>query len=223
MIYIKLCIQKNIPNVFGVSCFFGGRPPKIPTFSGSAPERLERGPQYSARRRNFQKSQRTFVVLRLGYNPSTFRYVSRQNPRCPTQKTKKSAVLAHFGTVFNQMGGAPRFSRWASVMSAYPPVQTQNWKHTWEFLKILPTGWDTGVFLRAFWTKIREKRSNSRGRFGNGGGFASQKVLAPLLDSNFNLDYDFATIHDPIQSDDWVMDFCGMPKSRWAPKITIIP
>ena len=47
----------------------GGRPPKIPTFSGFDPERLERGPQYSARRRNFQKSLRTVAVLRWGYNP----------------------------------------------------------------------------------------------------------------------------------------------------------
>ena len=67
----------------------GRRSPKIPTFSGSAPERLKRGPQYSARWRNFQKSQPTFVVLRIDYNPSTFRHVSRQNPRCLTQKTKK--------------------------------------------------------------------------------------------------------------------------------------
>ena len=39
---------------------------KIPTFSGSGSERLERGPQYAARRRNFQKSLITFVVLRIG-------------------------------------------------------------------------------------------------------------------------------------------------------------
>merc|ERR1711966_210163 len=94
--------------ILGEVLFLGGRPLKIPTFSGSDPERLERGPLYSARRRNFQKSPRTFVVLRTGYNPSTFRHVSRQNPRCPTQKNKKSAVLARFGTVFSQMVGAPR-------------------------------------------------------------------------------------------------------------------
>merc|ERR1711966_534173 len=107
MIYIKFYIKKHLKKIWGV-LFLGGRPPKIPTFSGAAPERLERGPQDSARWRNFQKSQRTFVVLRIGYNPSTFRHVSRQNPRCPTQKTKKNAVLARFGTVFSQMVGAPR-------------------------------------------------------------------------------------------------------------------
>ena len=31
---------------------------------------------------------------------------------------------------------------------------------------------------------------------------ALQKTLAPLPDLEFNLDYDFAIRHDPIQSDD---------------------
>ena len=50
--------------------FLGVAPPQIPTFSGSDSKRLERGPQHSARRRNFQRSPRTFVVLRLSHNPS---------------------------------------------------------------------------------------------------------------------------------------------------------
>ena len=133
-------------NFFGGVLFLGDRPPKIPTFSGSGPERLERGPQYSARRRNFQKSLRTFVVLRIGYNPRERNHASFQYPRCPNQKTKKSAVVAQLGTVFNQMGGAPRFLRWDVISSAYPPVHTQNWKRTWAFLKILPTGWEIGAF-----------------------------------------------------------------------------
>ena len=29
-----------------------------------------------------------------------------------------------------------------------------------------------------------------------------KKIVAPLLDAEFNLDYDFAIKHDPIQSDD---------------------
>ena len=131
MICIEFCIQKRILKFFGGSYFLGERLLNIPTFSRSDPKRLERGPQYSDRRRNFQKSQRTFVVLRWGYNPSTFRHVSRQNPRCPTQKTEKSAVFARFGTVFSQMVGAPRFSTWDVTKLAYPPVQTQNWKCTW--------------------------------------------------------------------------------------------
>ena len=39
-------------------------------------------------------------------------------------------------------------------------------------------------------------------------------LLAPLVDSEFNVDYDFAVKHDSIQSDNRVMDFCVMPKSR---------
>ena len=31
---------------------------------------------------------------------------------------------------------------------------------------------------------------------------APQKILAPFLDSKFDVDYDFAIKHDPIQSDD---------------------
>ena len=55
MIYIEFCIQKSILKLFGDVFFLGGRPSKIPTFSESDPEHLERGPQYSARRRNFQE------------------------------------------------------------------------------------------------------------------------------------------------------------------------
>ena len=39
-----------------------------------------------------------------------------------------------------------------------------------------------------------------------------QIFLAPLVDSKFNVEFDFAIKHDPIQSDDCVMDFCGMAK-----------
>ena len=89
---------------FGGVLFFGGRPPKIPTFRGCAPERLERGPQSSAHRRNFQKTQCSFVVLRCGYNPSMFHHVSSQHPRCPTQKNKKSAVFCPFRHRFQPNG-----------------------------------------------------------------------------------------------------------------------
>ena len=52
-----------------------------------------------------------------------------------------------------------------------------------------------------------------------------QKNLGPLVDSSFDVDYDFAIAikHDSIQSDDWVMDFHAMPESFWAPKISIMP
>ena len=37
--------------------------------------------------------------------------------------------------------------------------------------------------------------------------------LASLADLEIDADYDFAIKRDSIQSDDLVMDFCGMPKS----------
>ena len=37
--------------------------------------------------------------------------------------------------------------------------------------------------------------------------FAPEFFVAPLLDSKFNVDCDFAINHDSIQSDDWVIDF----------------
>ena len=40
------------------------------------------------------------------------------------------------------------------------------------------------------------------------------KNVVPLPDSKYNVYCDFATKHVPIQSDDQVMDICGMPKSR---------
>ena len=44
---------------------------------------------------------------------------------------------------------------------------------------------------------------------------APSKTLAHLrvVDSEFDVYYDFAIKHDPIQSDDWVMDFGTMPES----------
>ena len=95
--------SKKHPKFFEGVLVLEGNPPEIPIFSGFDPERLERGPQYSARRRNFQKIPRTFVVLRWGYNPSQRNDASLQYPRCPKQKqkTKKvpfSAILAAFST-----------------------------------------------------------------------------------------------------------------------------
>ena len=47
--------------------------------------------------------------------------------------------------------------------------------------------------------------------------------LLSLVDLEFDVDYDLAIKHDSVQSDDWVMDFGFMPKSRRAPKIMVIP
>jgi len=107
---------------------------------------------------------------------------------------------------------------------AYPPVHTQNWKCTLVFLKMLPTGWYIGTFLRTFRGTIRKIGLLLGGYLGiRRGNIAPQTFLAPLVNSEFNVDYDFAIKHDQIQSDDWVMDFCVIPRSRWAPKFIIIP
>ena len=85
-----------------------------------------------------------------------------------------------------------------------------------------------GRFISPFEvTSETTQRSIFRGRNWKIGGqsFAQQFFVAPLLESKFNVGHDFAIKHDPIQSesDDWVIDFCAMPKSCWAPKISIIP
>ena len=86
--------SKNHLKIFGGVLLLGDRPPKIPTFSGSGPKRLERGPQYSACRRNFKKSSLSTVIMCLGYNLSQRNCTSFQYLRCPNHKTKKVPFLA---------------------------------------------------------------------------------------------------------------------------------
>ena len=94
MIYIEFCIRTSILKNLGVSYFWGASPPKSRLLAGlTDPERLERGPQHSARRRNFKKTLRTIVVLRWGYTPREKKCSSSQYPRCPDQKTKKVPFL----------------------------------------------------------------------------------------------------------------------------------
>ena len=121
MIYIEFCIRKSILNLGGGALFLGVRPPKTLIFSGSDSERLERGPQCSARRRNFQKPLRTIVVLRWGYIPTGRNDTSSQYPRCPMQKTKKSAVFAQLGVGDDLRGrGTAVFGRRCHFTSGSP-------------------------------------------------------------------------------------------------------
>lgn len=157
------------------------------------------------------------------YNPSTWHHVSFQYPRCPVQKKRKNSCFAHFSAVFSHLAEASQVSRWDVILPSHPPAQTQNCEKKLAFLKIPPTGWDMGAFLRAFREKINKKCQC----LGGGLKFREQnlapwKFSAPLLDSNFNVDYDVVIKHGPIQSNDRVMNICAMSKSRWAPKITII-
>ena len=120
MIYIEFCIQKSISTFLGVSYFWVSCPPKSQLLAGSTPNAWKEGHSTRPVGRIFKKSHlRLYIVLRLGYNPSRRNYASFQYPRCPNQKTKKSAVFAHFGTVFNQMVEASRFSRWDVIPSTF--------------------------------------------------------------------------------------------------------
>ena len=99
----------------------GGRPFKFLTFSCSDPKSLERGPQCSARRRNFQKLLHTIVVLRIGYIPTGRNYTSSQYSQCPMQKTKKMAIFGQLGVVFeSQWRGIAVFGRRSNFTSGSP-------------------------------------------------------------------------------------------------------
>ena len=80
-----------------------------------------------------------------------------------------------------------------------------------------------GSYLIAKSQSTFNSESNEGAKFFLGAIFAPKNLVASPLDSEFNVDYDFAIKYDPIQSDDWDIDFGVMPKSRWAPKIMIIP
>ena len=87
---------------------------------------------------------------------------------------------------------------------------------------------ETWVHLCRLWRKIRKKRSAFRGRIWKLGGKILPlpklgPVLLPILDSEFNVEYDFSIRHDPTQSDVQIMDICVMLKSHCAPTITIKP
>ena len=99
MIYIEFCIRQSILNFLGVSYFFGGRPPKIPTFSGSEPKRLERGPQCSSRRRNFQKLLHTIVVLRIGYIFHSEKLHLLPISTVPHAKNQKTAIIVQLWVI----------------------------------------------------------------------------------------------------------------------------
>ena len=102
---------------------FGQFPPNCPR---------ER-PQYAARRRNFQKSLRTIVVLRLGQGIIRLHHVFEPKPRCPVIFRKKACRVGqkrHFLdvlwwgiTVFAQKRSfAPAFSLSDAELQQYVKV-----------------------------------------------------------------------------------------------------
>ena len=131
----------------------------------------------------FQKNLRTIVVLRRGYNPSTFYPVSRQcstkwlvirgyiNVRCGeiSQSSSRIAELKKGVSFFEKLAYSLRYR---GVSAGF---LSHNRKHC--------------SFFRGQIWKL-------------GGKYCPPQKLAPLVDSEFNVDYDFAIKHDLIQSDE---------------------
>ena len=127
MIYIEFCVRK----IKFLECLiFRGWSPKISTFSGSDSKRLERGPQCSAHRRNFQKPSRTFIDLRIGYNPTERTDTSSQYRRCDVQKNKKTAVFAKLRVFLGLSSRASRFLGGGVISLQDPTAHTQNSNNT---------------------------------------------------------------------------------------------
>ena len=89
MIYSEFCIQKSILIFLGASYFWVAGPPKSRLVAGPTP--------YSARRRNFQKSLRTIVVLRIGYNPREKSAAHPNTRGAPTKKQKNGHFCSTWG------------------------------------------------------------------------------------------------------------------------------
>ena len=152
MIYIEFFVRMIVLNFWGYLFWVTG-PPKSRILAGSAPNAEVLGPSEEFSKRF------TYICSSasgLQSQPKKWRFI--QISAVPHPKYQKRAGFASFSTIFNQMVGAPRFSRWAVISSAYPSVQMQTWTRTWGVLKILLTGWDIGAFLRAFQGKISKNR-----------------------------------------------------------------
>ena len=128
-------------------------------------------------------------------------------PAVPCAKKTQKQLFCPFQRRFRSFGwGIAGIQMRRDVTPPSSSPDAELWKKV-GFFENPPTGWDTG----AGGLKFREQN------------LAPWKFSAPLLDSNFNVDYDVVIKHGPIQSNDRVMNICAMSKSRWAPKITIIP
>ena len=107
-------------------------------------------PSFAARRKNFENSPRTIVVLRWVLGMYRQNYAFGQKPRCPAIIGEKSAVFAQFGPFFTKNCGALRFLPKNVVLPIHPLDPTQNYNRTWGILKIPPLGRDLGPFPRTF-------------------------------------------------------------------------
>ena len=146
-IYIKFWVWKRHQKFWGAKfCpfFLGSRPLILASLSPEAPSK---GPQISARRTFFQKSQLTIVVLRWMISSPGRNVLSSQKRRCPTKKNAKSAVFAQLGTFFSKIGGASPFLGWEDISLQIPHRSTQNYNRKWAFWKKRPSGRDLGAFL----------------------------------------------------------------------------
>ena len=126
---------------------------------------------------------------------------------------------------------SPKWSRttgWDVVPHRYPPVSAQKANNMYlRFFKFLWRAVRYGGVSACLlgqnqykWSKININGQFLRANLNIKETILPPKNLAPLLDSTFNVNYDFAIKQDPIQSDNWVMDYRVMSKSYWAFKIS---
>ena len=109
------------------------------------------------------------------------------------------------------------FYSWCLIVQRRTAIVSVFWKNTCR-----AEIW--GRFCGPFQTKLL-KMVHFWGRSCKLGGniLPPSKFSASLPDSKLTVDYVFTIKHASIQSYDWVMDVCVIPKLRWAPKIMIIP
>ena len=92
--------------MFWECLIFGIRPSKISIFSGSDPERLERGPQCLARRKSFQKPLRTTYCSSPDWLQSD-REKWRLLPISAVSRAKNTSVFAQLRVVSGLGGREP--------------------------------------------------------------------------------------------------------------------
>ena len=86
--------------------YLGGGPPKFPLLLGRTPNAYTEGHSTRPSGVISKKALRNIIVLRLSYNPSTFRHVNTREALC-NLKTKKCHFY-RFDAVFRHLVEASR-------------------------------------------------------------------------------------------------------------------
>ena len=130
-------------------------------------------------------------------------HVFGQKPRCPAIFRKKWPKSGKNGTFFTENGGASRVLPQNVVMPIHPLDPTQNYNRTLAFLKIPPSGRTLGPFPRDSETKLAKMGETVTKKEGKN--ILCPPNLLPLLDEEFDVDYDTVIKHDLILFFDQVM------------------